>query len=384
MANILIGVTGSIAIYKTLELIRLFIKNDNNVKVIMTKGAEKFITPLTFEALTKNRVLTEESESWANEYNHIDIAKWADIFIIAPATANTLNKMSAGIADNLLLQTYLAFEKEIIIAPAANTNMYLHPTTQKSLKTLPHYIIEANDGLLACGDFGVGKMADVKDIFYKAIQLLNIEEFWENKSVIVTAGGTIEKIDDVRFISNFSSGKMGEALALGLYLVGAKVTLLSSKQHNLPKEINILPFESVKELKEKLDFLTPVNDYLFMTAAVSDYSPIPQKGKIKKEKLNSDTWELKLHKNIDILASINNIKKIGFKAETDEKTAINSAKKALISKNCDAICLNLLTKNNFGSEENEIIFITKDKEITIPQDLKLNIAKQIIKEAKYV
>jgi len=380
--NILIGVTGSIAIYKTLELIRLFVKNGDNVKVIMTNSAKKFITPLTFEALTKNRVLDEKSESWANDLNHIDIGKWADIFIIAPATANTINKINAGIADNLLLQTYLAFTKEVLIAPAANTNMYLHPTTQKSLKNLN--IIEANSGLLACGDEGIGKMADVEDIFYKALRILNKDNFWQNKNVIVTAGGTIEKIDDVRFISNFSSGKMGEALALELYLTGANVTLLSSKKHNLPKEINIISFESVIDLKTKLDSLTSKNNYLFMAAAVSDYSPTYTKGKIKKDKLNSESWNLEMKKNIDILASINGIKKIGFKAETDEKNALNSAKKALISKNANAICLNLLTKNNFGSDENEVIFITKNSEIKIPQAPKREIAKNIIELAKDV
>jgi phosphopantothenoylcysteine decarboxylase/phosphopantothenate--cysteine ligase len=229
--NILIGVTGSIAIYKTLELIRLFVKNGDNVRVIMTNSAKKFITPLTFESLTRNRVLDEESESWANDFNHIDIGKWANIFIIAPATANTVNKIEAGIADNLLLQTYLAFTKEVLIAPAANTNMYLHPTTQNSLKNLN--IIEANSGLLACGDEGIGKMANVEDIFYKALRLLQKEEFWQNKNVIVTAGGTIEKIDDVRFISNFSSGKMGEALALELYIFIPKWFPITWRQYGV-------------------------------------------------------------------------------------------------------------------------------------------------------
>ena len=350
----------------------------------MTNSAKKFIQPLTFETLTKNKVLDEESESWSSEYNHIDIGKWADIFIIAPATANTINKLNVGIADNLLLETYLAFDKPLLLAPAANTNMYLHPTTQNSLKNLKEFIIEANSGLLACGDEGVGKMADVEDIFYKAKRILEKDSFWEGKNVIVTAGGTIEKIDDVRFISNFSSGKMGESLALALYLAGANVTLLTSKSHKLPKEILISKFDSVKTLKEKLDNLTPNNEYLFMAAAVSDYSPTPTKGKIKKEDLNSDKWILELHKNIDILASINNIKKIGFKAEYDEKNGLNSAKKALISKNCDAICLNLLTKNSFGSDENEVVFITKDKEVLLTQDSKLNIAKKIIKEVKSV
>ena len=384
MSNILIGVTGSIAIYKTLELIRLFVKNGDNVRVIMSESAKKFIQPLTFETITKNRVLDETTENWTNEYNHIDIGKWGDVFIIAPATANTINKMSVGIADNLLLQTYLAFTKKVIIAPSANTNMYLHSTTQNSFKNLPVEIVEADSGLLACGDEGIGKMANVEDIFYKTKRVLQKREFWSGKKVIVTAGGTIEKIDDVRFISNFSSGKMGEALALALYISGAEVTLLTSKTHKLPKEINIIPFDSVENLKQKLDFLTPTNEYLFMAAAVSDYSPIPQKGKIKKEKLNSDTWNLKMYKNIDILASIKGIKKIGFKAETDEKNGLNSAKKALISKNCNAISLNLLTKNNFGSDENEIIFITKNGEQIFKQNSKLNIAKQIVKAVENV
>jgi phosphopantothenoylcysteine decarboxylase/phosphopantothenate--cysteine ligase len=380
--NILIGVTGSIAIYKTLELIRLFVKNGDNVRVIMTNSAKKFINSLTFETLTRNRVLDETTESWSNDFNHIDIGKWADIFIIAPATANTINKINAGIADNLLLQTYLAFTKEVLIAPAANTNMYLHPTTQNSLKNLQ--IIEADSGLLACGDSGIGKMADIKDIFYKTLRLLKKDEFWKNKNVIITAGGTIEKIDDVRFISNFSSGKMGEALALELYIAGANVTLLTSKQHNLPKEIKIIPFENVNNLKTKLNEIISKNDYLFMAAAVSDYSPIYTKGKIKKDKLNSDIWSLKMKKNIDILASINGIKKIGFKAETDEENALNSARKALISKNANAICLNLLTKNNFGSDKNEVIFITKNNEIKIPQNSKREIAKKIIELSKNV
>jgi phosphopantothenoylcysteine decarboxylase/phosphopantothenate--cysteine ligase len=384
--NILISVTGSIAIYKTLELIRLFVKNGDNVRVIMTNSAKKFITPLTFETLTRNKILDETTEDWSSDFNHIDIGKWADIFIIAPATANTVNKINAGIADNLLLQTYLAFTKEVLIAPSANTNMYMHPTTQTSLKNLQKdlTIIEADSGLLACGDTGIGKMADVNDIFYKSMRILNKKEFWCNKNVIVTAGGTIEKIDDVRFISNFSSGKMGEALALELYISGANVTLLSSKTHNLPKEINIIAFESMKDLKTKLDELTPKNDYLFMAAAVSDYSPIYSKGKIKKDKLNSNTWKLEMTKNIDILASINGIKKIGFKAEIDEKNALNSAKKALISKNANAICLNLLTKNNFGSDENEVIFITKDNETKIPQANKREIAKKIIELSQNV
>ena len=273
--NVLIGVSGSIAIYKVCELIRLFIKNKDNVKVIMTPSAQKFITPLTFESLTRNKVLTENSESWANEVNHIDYAKWCDIFIIAPATANTLNKAYRGIADNLLLQTYLATTSPTLFVPAANTNMYLHKTTQEAIKNLN--CIEANSGLLACGDEGIGKMADPEEIFLRALREVNKDKFWENKKIVVTAGGSVEKIDDVRFISNFSSGKMGEALAKAFYIKGANVTLISSKEHNLTKEIKQIKVTSAKDYLDAILRENP--DYLIMAAAIVDYKPKYTPGK---------------------------------------------------------------------------------------------------------
>jgi phosphopantothenoylcysteine decarboxylase/phosphopantothenate--cysteine ligase len=404
--NVLVGVTGSIAIYKTLELIRLFIKNGDKVKIIMSESAKKFITPLTFETISQSKVLDDTNEDWSNDFNHIGIGKWADIYIIAPATANTVNKINSGIADNILLSTYLAFTKTKLIAPAANTNMYLNPITQNSLKNLN--IIEANSGLLACGDDGVGKMAEPIEIFHRAIREVEKSSFWENRNVIVTAGGTTEKIDDVRFISNFSTGKMGEALALALYYKGANVTLISTKSHNIPKEINLVKALSSQEIKNEIDKkLTLFNNslfedksslnnephennyetnkcsYLFMAAAISDYIPTPQKGKLKKENIG-DVWNLEIHQNIDILASIKDskIKKIGFKAESDENRAYESAKKALINKNLDAICLNLISKNYFGSDENEVIFITKDSNTKLPQNSKIEIAKMIIKESE--
>jgi phosphopantothenoylcysteine decarboxylase/phosphopantothenate--cysteine ligase len=379
--NVLIGVTGSIAIYKTCELIRLFVKRGDNVKVVMSKAATKFITPLTFETLTRNKVLIEESEDWSSNVNHIDYAKWADVYIIAPATANTLNKASGGIADNLLLQTYLATTAPILFAPAANTNMYLHPTTQKAIKNLN--CIEANSGLLACGDEGIGKMAKPYEIFLRALREVNKEKFWKNKKVVVTAGGSIEKIDDVRFISNFSSGKMGEALAKAFYVKGADVTLISSKTHNLTKEIKQIKVESAKDYLEAI--LNENPHYLIMAAAIVDYIPEYKKGKLKKENIGNE-FVLKLTKNIDILETIKNknFKKIGFKAEYDEQNALKYAKNALNKKRLDAICLNLLSKNNFGSDENEIIFITKDKEILYNQDTKENIALKIVDAVKSI
>ena len=379
--NILIGVTGSIAIYKTCELIRLFIKSGNDVRVIMTPSSEKFISPLTFETLTKNKVLTEKTESWSSELNHIDYAKWADIYIIAPATANTLNKAYRGIADNLLLQTYLASSVPALFAPAANTNMYLHSTTQEAIKNLN--CIEANSGLLACGDEGIGKMAEPEEIFLRALRELNKDDFWKNKKVVVTAGGSIEKIDDVRFISNFSSGKMGEALAKAFYINGAEVVLISSKSHNLTKEIKQIKVTSATEY---LDAILKENpDYLIMAAAIVDYKPEYKQGKLKKEHIG-EKMTLELTQNIDILKALKDkpFKKIGFKAERDEKNALKYAKNTLIKKNLDAICLNLLTKNDFGSDENEIIFITGDKEIKFEQDSKKNIALKLVNAIKHI
>jgi len=379
--NILIGITGSIAIYKTCELIRLFIKRGDNVRVVMTQAATKFISPLTFETLTRQKVLIEQNENWASELNHIDYAKWADIFIIAPATANTINKAANGIADNLLLQTYLACPAPTLFAPAANTNMYMHKTTQESFKKLP--IIEADAGLLACGDEGIGKMAEPDEIFLKALREINKDEFWTDKNVVITAGGSIEKIDDVRFVSNFSSGKMGEALAKAFYIKGANVVLISSKDHNVTKEIKQVKVSSAKDYYEAILNETP--DYLIMAAAIADFKPKYTPGKLKKDTIG-DKMILEMEKNIDILEALKNkpYKKIGFKAERDEKNAFEYAKKTLKKKNLDAICLNLLTKNDFGSDENEIIFITEKETTTFPQDSKENIALKLADAVKRI
>jgi len=379
--NILIGVTGSIAIYKTCELVRLFVKSGHNVRVVMTHAAAKFISPLTFETLTRQKVLIEENEDWSGELNHIDYAQWADIYIIAPATANTMNKAYRGIADNLLLQTYLACTAPVLFAPSANTNMYLHKTTSESIENLN--CIEANSGLLACGDEGVGKMAEPEEIFLRALRELNKEDFWLNKKVTVTAGGSIEKIDDVRYVSNFSTGKMGEALAKAFYIKGADVTLISSKEHNLSKEISRIKVASAEDYRREILNSSP--DYLVMAAAIADYKPKYTPGKLKKENIG-EKMILEMEKNIDVLESLKNepFKKIGFKAERDEQNALKYAKNALNKKNLDAVCLNLLTKNDFGSDTNEVVFITKDYEKTFENDTKENIALKIVDAAKHI
>ena len=412
--NILVGVTGSIAIYKSLELIRLYIKAGANVKVIMTDGAKKFIAPLTFETISQQNILDENSENWDKNSinNHIAIGKWADIFVIAPATANTINKISNGLADNLLLQTALAYPRIKIIAPAANTNMIENPLTQASLKMLKlcnYEIISPVSKELACKDIGNGAMADIDDIFDTTARELLKDEFWSNRKIIVTAGGTIEKIDDARCITNFSSGKMGTALAKALYLKGSDVCLIktSSVKEKVSSQIHIIEVQNAQEmynfsldsiriaqkgvltkstLMDKSNVqLIQKKPFFFSVAAVSDYTPtFSQTGKIKKEDIG-ENWDLKLKKNIDILDSIpkENLFAIGFKAEMDTKVGKQNAKNMLNTKKLDAVCLNFINEqNNFGSNENEIEVIFNSASKVLQKNTKLNIAFEILDTLK--
>ena len=389
--KILLGVTGSIAIYKSLELIRLFIKAGAAVKVVMSEDAKRFITPLTFETLSQNKVLHVNTESWAEELSHIHTGKWADIFVIAPCSVNTINKLSHGIADNLLTQSAIAFTKTIVLAPSANTNMMLNPITQESLAKLQELgieIIEPQTKLLACNDEGVGALADVEDIFYQCAKVLLREPFWNDKDVIITGGGTIEKIDDVRCLTNFSSGKQASALALAYFLKGARVCLITSGESPATKAIECLHVKSTDELlKELLNKISTIDAtsngaYLVMAAAVSDYLPsIQHKGKLKKEALG-ENYTLELKQNIDVLSSIprsKTLKIIGFKAEMDAEKAHEHAKAMLIKKALDAVCLNIITEeNSFGSDQNHIDFITKEKTISLPLSNKESIARTIV------
>ncbi len=410
--KILLAVTGSIAIYKALDLIRLYIKAGAQVRVIMTEGAKKFISPITFEAISQSKVLDESNESWdkSQDYNHIDIGKWSDIFVIAPCSANTINKLSNGLADNLLTQVALAYPRMKILSPAANTNMLKNPLTQASLKMLKlcnFEIIESQTKELVCKDVGDGAMADPETIFYATARELLKEEYWVNRKAVLSGGGTVEKIDDVRYISNYSSGKMAASLALSLYLKGAEVCLVSSRGYeNLPKDIHVIPVQSSSEMHEYLvDSIrvakkgvltkaTLMNEsrpelilkkpYLFMVAAVSDYVPaFPQDGKMKKEMIGS-SWDLNLKQNIDILNSIDKseIISIGFKAEMDEVSALNNASLMLEKKNLDAVCLNILNdSNSFGSDSNEIELIFKNNSYTFKGD-KLEISLGLLNKFK--
>jgi len=393
--NILIGVTGSIAIYKTLELIRLYIKAGANVKVIITKSAKKFITPLTFETISQQNILDDENENWSKTSidNHIAIGKWADIFLIAPASANTINKLANGLADNILTQTALAYPKIKLIAPAANTNMLNNPITNASIKKLRLYnyrVIQSQTKELACRDVGDGAMAEPEDIFHQTVKELLNDEYWENRKVVITGGGTIEKIDNVRYISNFSSGKMAASLATALYYKGANVSLISTSNISVPTQINTVQIQTSKEMLQQTQkslqtFEKEKKPYFFSVAAVSDFIPkIQHDGKIKKDTLG-ENWNLEMKKNIDILDSINKneIYAIGFKAEVNIQSAKKNATNMLKNKNLDAVCLNIISEeNNFGSDTNEIELIMKNNSSQIAKNTKINVSLDIITHLK--
>ena len=396
--NILLGVTGSIAVYKSLELTRLFIKAGANVRVIMSESAKKFVTPLTFETLTSNKILDDTNESWVNDHNHIKITEWADVLVIAPVTANTIAKLSNAIADNILLQSALAFSDEKIIAPSANTNMLFNSLTQKNLKTLEssnYTVVNTQVKELACKTTGDGAMAEPLEVFWATARTLLKDTFWTDRSVVLTGGGTIEKIDDVRYLSNFSSGKMASSLATALYCKGADVKLIATRfESNLPSGVLKLDVENTQDMFNSLETsISQAKDsskkkpYLFMAAAVSDYIPsATQDGKLKKDSLG-ESWNLPLTKNMDILASIDKegINSIGFKAEIDRVNATKNATKMLKNKNLDAVCLNVLNNSSsFGSDDNTIDFITDDGVTSLATADKITISFEILQNAKNI
>lgn len=409
--KILLGVTGSIAVYKSLELTRLFVKAGAEVKIVMSEAAKKFVTPLTFETLTSNKVLDDTNESWVDEHNHIKASEWADLMVIAPATANTIGKLANAIADNMLLQCALAYPKVKILAPSANTNMLQNPMTQANLKMLGianYEIVDTQTKELACKTTGDGAMAEPINIFWQSARELLKDEFWADRRVIVTGGGTIEKIDDVRYISNYSSGKMASSLATALYCKGADVNLIATRfDTDLPSNVYTLDVQDSAEMmdylvdsvrvakKGKLSKATLMRDenihliqkkpFLFMAAAVSDYIPkFAQDGKLKKDVLG-DNWDLSLIKNIDILDSIDKdgITTVGFKAEMDVENATHNASKMIDKKNIDAVCLNVLKDStSFGSDTNKVEFITPDGIESIADADKLSVSFEILKHAK--
>ena len=383
-AKITLCVSSSISFYKAFEILSLLRRANAKVRVAMSEQTLKFCSPLAFEALSGECVLVGDNKPLA----HIEYAK-CDLMIIAPATANTINKIALGIADNAMLSCILACRAPKLIAPAANTAMLENPATQNSLKVLKErgfVVVSSCEKTLACGDVGKGALASPKDIVLSAARMLGVNSriLSENSripKVIITAGACYEMIDDVRAITNLSSGKMGLALAFAYYLRGFDVTLISSAQ-NLPKSMENLEFLSFKSSADLLEILKnkklTKDDLLVMAAAISDYIPVKKaKGKIKKSGANLN---LELKENIDILSSLKELKckKIGFKMEMDEQSALSSAKNMLENKALDAVCLNVLkAQNYFGSEQNEVLFITKNSQKMLKMASKYEIAAQI-------
>ena len=390
-AKITLCVSSSISFYKAFEILSLLRHANAKVRVAMSEQTLKFCSPLAFEALSGECVLVGDNKPLA----HIEYAK-CDLMIIAPATANTINKIALGIADNAMLSCILACRAPKLIAPAANTAMLENPATQNSLKVLKErgfVVVSSCEKTLACGDVGKGALASPKDIVLSAARMLGANSRIPSTNsripsansripkVIITAGACYEMIDDVRAITNLSSGKMGLALAFAYYLRGFDVTLISSAQ-NLPKSMENLEFLSFKNSADLLEILKnkklAKDDLLVMAAAISDYIPSQKaKGKIKKSGANLN---LELKENIDILSSLKELKckKIGFKMEMDEQSALSSAKNMLENKALDAVCLNVLkAQNYFGSEQNEVLFITKNSQKMLKMASKHEIAAQI-------
>ena len=390
-AKITLCVSSSISFYKAFEILSLLRRANAKVRVAMSEQTLKFCSPLAFEALSGECVLAGDNKPLA----HIEYAK-CDLMIIAPATANTINKIALGIADNAMLSCILACRAPKLIAPAANTAMLENPATQNSLKVLKErgfVVVSSCEKTLACGDVGKGALASPKDIVLSAARMLGTNSRISSinskipsansriSKVIITAGACYEMIDDVRAITNLSSGKMGLALAFAYYLRGFDVTLISSAQ-NLPKSMENLEFLSFKSSADLLEILKnkklAKDDLLVMAAAISDYIPSKKaKGKIKKSGANLN---LELKENIDILSSLKELKckKIGFKMEMDEQSALSSAKNMLENKALDAVCLNVLkAQNYFGSEQNEVLFITKNSQKMLKMASKHEIAAQI-------
>ncbi len=387
--NIILGVTGGIAAYKTANLTRLFVKAGANVKVIMTPLAKEFITPLTLATLSKNPILVDFFNPENGDWNsHVDLGLWADAYIIAPATANSMGKMASAIADNLLLTTYLSARCPVFIAPTMDLDMYQHPATQKNMEILKSYgnfLIEPESGELASGLVGKGRMAEPETICNYLGNFFASKKEFENRKVLITAGPTHEKIDPVRFIGNYSSGKMGFALAEELAERGASVTLVAGPTslsiNN--KAINRINVISAQEMYEVCISEFKNNDIGIMAAAVADYTTKAANHKIKK---NDNCINLELQKTKDIAKELGDVKTeeqllIGFALETNNEEI--NAKQKLKNKNFDFIVLNSMNDEGAGfqSDTNKItIFTRNNEEKTFTLKEKREVAKDIVNE----
>ncbi|WP_170075253.1 bifunctional phosphopantothenoylcysteine decarboxylase/phosphopantothenate--cysteine ligase CoaBC [Paraclostridium dentum] len=366
--TVVIGVCGGIAVYKACDLVSKLKKTGVNVHVIMTKSATEFVAPLTFQTLSQNYVVEDMFESpktW--DVEHISLAKKADVFVLAPATANVIGKVANGIADDMLTTTIMATKAKVLIAPAMNTNMYENPVVQRNIQTLKdldYKFVEPESGRLACGDIGSGKLASVDTIFNSIIELLEIKKDLEGTSMIITAGPTVESIDPVRYITNRSTGKMGYSIAKKAIERGADVTLVSGPTNIVPPQ-NLKKFiqiESAEDMYNAVLENMDENQVIIKSAAVADYRPKEYSdNKIKKSDYD---LSIRLDRTKDIALELGKIKNnkilVGFAAETND--LLENAKNKIQKKNLDFIVANDLTQDGagFGVDTNIVKIIDRE------------------------
>lgn len=388
--NIALYVTGGIAVYKVVDLMRGFIKKGANVRVAMTESATKFVTPLTFQILSKNEVHVDTfSETDPSHVAHVDIADWSDIAVIAPATVNTIAKMSHGIADDFVTSALMATTVPLFVIPAMNTNMYHNPANQDNiarLKTRGAHFVDPDVGFLAEGYEGKGRYPENKRILEEldAFMIRNTENLpLKGKKILVSAGGTKERLDPVRYITNDSSGKMGHAVAYVAYAQGADVTLVTASNLEVPAGIEVVKVDAATEMFDEIDARFADIDVLIMSAAVSDYRALNASDQKMKKTDDTDPTVIELAENPDILKTMGGKKEkqflVGFAAETENLEGYT--KKKLKEKNLDIIVGNEVGRpdSGFDSDDNEVVIFTKDDEhLYIPKTTKDNIAKILI------
>lgn len=386
--KIVLGITGSIAAYKSCLIIRALIKHGAEVQVVITPSGKEFITPITLSALTHKPVISEFfSQRDGTWHSHVDLGLWADAMLIAPCTASTLGKMAHGVADNMLITTYLSMKAPVFIAPAMDLDMYQHPSTQANLQQLKSYgnhIIEPASGFLASGLEGKGRMEEPEKIVEQLDKFFNSTADLQGKHIMITAGPTYEKIDPVRFIGNYSSGKMGYALAEECYRRGAEVTLISGPVSlSCSEGIKRIDVESCKEMYEQATKAFPQQNAAILCAAVADFKPENvAETKIKREK---DDLFLRLKPTQDIASTLGKMKTsdqriIAFALETNDEE--QNAKQKLEKKNADFIVMNS-TRNpgtTFQSDENQITIIHKEGKKEYAKKPKTDVAKDIVDE----
>ena len=383
---VVIGVTGGIAVYKALDVISALRKKDIEVHVIMTESASKFVNPLTFQSISQNMVVTDmfaEPKAW--EIQHISLAQKADLMLVAPATANIIGKISNGIADDMLSTTIMATKAKVLIAPAMNTNMYENKIVQNNISKLKDFgykFIEPASGRLACGDVGIGKLADVNTIVERVLEELEEkEQDLLGKKVLISAGPTIAPIDPVRYITNRSTGKMGYAIAQEAGERGAEVVLVSGPTNlNPPKDVKIINIKTNEEMKNEILQYFEWADIVIKSAAVADYKP----KEYSEEKIKKGDGDLNLclTRDNDILKSLGEIKThqilVGFAAESNN--VLENANKKLKNKNLDFIVANDITSSDtgFGSEDNKVVILSKnDEKLELEKMSKKEVASNI-------